>query len=170
MSIARRSLLSLLLLVAVAACSKPEPPKITPRAARVTSIDAKGMRLLLELEAYNPNGFPLIARTVTGALEVGAGAELGRASSAPSESIPAKGSSVISAELDVSWTNAGALAPFALSDKPVPYTFRGVATIGGERINLDVPFTVTGELTRAQVLQIGLKGLAPPGLPIPALP
>lgn len=153
--------------LALTSCSKPEPPKVTPRAARVIRVDANGLRLALELDVYNPNGFPLTARTVSGTLEVGKGTELGSARSEPKGSIAAKSSSVVTSQLDVGWTNVAALAPYALTTQPVPYTFRGVATIGGEKLNVDVPFAVKGELTREQIVQIGLRGLTPPSLPLP---
>jgi LEA14-like dessication related protein len=153
--------------VLAAACSKPEPPKVTPKSARVSSIDARGLALTVELDVYNPNRFPLIAKSVSGSLEVGEGVELGRARSEPQGAIPANASSTVSSELVVSWTNAAALAPYALSNKPVPYTFKGLATIGGEKLNVDVPFTIKGELTRDQVLSIGLRGLSPTTIPMP---
>lgn len=161
--------------LSLSACSKPEPPKITPRSATVTTVDARGLGMKLELDAYNPNGFPLVARSVSGTLTLGeGGAELGKATSTPNGSIPAKGSAVVTSELFVSWTNVAALAPFALSNKPVPYTFKAVATVGGDKLNVEVPFTVKGELTRTQVLSIGLAGLSPTNLPapppLPALP
>ena len=156
--------------LALGACSKPKSPEVTPRSARVTSVDARGLGLTLELDVRNPNDFPLVARAVSGVLEVGNGVELGRARAEPKSSIPAGGSSPVTSQLLVSWTNATAVAPFALTNKPVPYTFRGTATIGGEKLNVDVPFSVKGELTRDHVLQIGLRGLGPTGLPLPTGP
>jgi LEA14-like dessication related protein len=153
--------------LSASACSKPEPPRVTPREVRVKSVDPAGLVLALDLDVYNPNGFPLIARSVTGNVEIGQGVELGRGRAEPGGSIPAKGSSLVTTDLTVAWTNAPALAPLALSNKPVPYTFRGVATIGGERLNLDVPFVVKGELTRAEVVQAGLRGLGTMGVPLP---
>jgi LEA14-like dessication related protein len=172
---AMRSVLTrLLMLVVVLAaaplplgCSKPEPPRITPQTARVKSVDPAGIVLALDLDVYNPNSFPLIARSVSGNLEIGAGVELGRGRAEPGVSIPGKSSSLVSSELTIAWTNAAALAPLALSDKPVAYTFRGLATVGGERLNVDVPFVVEGELTRAQVVQAGLRGLGTMGVPLP---
>jgi LEA14-like dessication related protein len=159
------SLLSIGLVLA--SCSKPEVPKITPRSARVTTVDAKGLGLTLELDVQNPNRFPLIVRTVDGTLEVGSGTELGRAHAEPKTTIPAKGTSAVTSQLSVSWTNATAVAPYALSNKPVPYEFKGTANLGGESLNFDVPFTVKGELTRDQVIQIGLRGLGSGGLQLP---
>jgi LEA14-like dessication related protein len=164
----RRAAIALLAAALIAsACSKPQPPRVTPVAARVKTVTPAGLVLSIDLDVYNPNGFPLVARSVTGRVEIGNGVELGRGSATPAGSIPANGSSRVTTELNIAWTNAPALAPLALSEKPVPYTFRGVATIGGERLNVDVPFVVKGALTRAQVLQAGLRGFGGMGLPLP---
>ena len=149
------------------ACSKPEPPRITPRTIGVKSVTATGVVLALELDVYNPNSFPITARNVHGSVELGSGVELGRGQAQPQGAIEAKSSRLIHSQLDVRWTNVSALAPFAMSSAAVPYTFRGVASVGGERLNVDVPFTVQGELTREQILQAGLRGLGTMGLPSP---
>ena len=135
----------------IGACSKPEPPKITPHAARVTSVTPLGVELALELDVENKNAFPLIVQEVTGTLKLGAGVEVGRARSEPKGSVPAA--------LSVPWTQLGALAPLAASGKPVPYTFDGTAKMGSAKINFDVPFTVKGEITQAQAVQAGIRGL-----------
>jgi LEA14-like dessication related protein len=143
------------------ACSKPAPPTLTPRAARVTSVEPSGLVLTLELDVQNPNSFPLIAQAVDGTLELANGTELGRAHAEPNGSIPANSASSVSSELRVPWTNLGALAPLLASPADVPYRFRGTATLGGERLNLRLPFELGGVLSRAQVLEIGLRGLGP---------
>ena len=159
----------LVVAAALAGCSKPEPPKVTPISARVAAIDAKGIGLSLELDVQNPNSFPLVTQSVQGTLEIGSGVEVGKAVAEPKTSIPAKGSSRVTSRLYVGFENVAAFAPFALSPKPVPYSFRGVARMGGEKLNVDVPFTVKGELSREQVVQIGLRGLkVPQGLSLPA--
>jgi LEA14-like dessication related protein len=151
----------------LAGCSKPEPPTLTPRSARIVAISPTSVTLALELDVRNPNPFPLVFREVSGSLELGNGVELGRGRSVTNGSVPAKGSSVIPAELSVNWTNIAVLAPLAASPDPVPYSLRGVATIGGEKLNVDLPFVVKGVLTREQVLQAGLRGLGSVPLPLP---
>jgi LEA14-like dessication related protein len=145
--------------LALTACSKPEPPTVVPRSVRVSSVGPAGLTLALELDVTNPNSFALSAHSVDGALTLGNGIELGRAHAAPEAAIPAKGTALVPSELTVNLSNLSALAPFALSDQPVPYKFSGQAQIGGERLNVGVPFELAGELTRAQVIQLGLRGL-----------
>ncbi|MBK8994711.1 MAG: LEA type 2 family protein [Myxococcales bacterium] len=141
------------------ACSKPEPPKITPHSARVTALTPLAIGIALELDVENRNPYPLVVQEVSGSLKLGAGQEVGRARSEPKGNVPARATTRLPAELSVPWTGLGALAPLAASGKPVPYSFEGTAKVGGAKLNLDVPFTVKGEITQQQILQAGLRGL-----------
>ncbi|HWA76774.1 MAG TPA: LEA type 2 family protein [Polyangiaceae bacterium] len=143
----------------LSACSKPEPPTVRPRSVTVKSLGPQGLTLSVELDVQNPNSFALSAHSVDGVLQLGDGVELGRAAASPEAPIPAKDSAVVPSELTVNFTNLAALAPLALSEQPVPYRFKGQAQIGSEKLNVGVPFELTGELTRAQLLQLGLRGL-----------
>jgi LEA14-like dessication related protein len=141
------------------ACAKPAPPTVIPKAVRVTAVRPQGLELTLDLDVHNPNDFPLFVNSVDGTLALGAGVELGRAQAQPKSRIPAKGTSPISSQVFVAWTNLGALTPFLISQSPIDYRFRGTALLGGERLNLSVPFELTGTLTRAELIQIGLAAL-----------
>ncbi len=143
----------------VTACAKPEPPTLTLRAMRVNAVSPAGITLGLELEVKNPNGFPLLARNVDGRLEVAGGAALGQAHAALSSPIPAKSTSVVTSTLEVPVTNLPALVPLALTTGRVQYTFHGTAELGGERLNVKLPFETRGEITQAALLQAGLRGL-----------
>jgi len=154
---------SLLAALTLTACSKPKPPTIIPIRAEVVRVGPAGVQLAVTFDVTNQNSFPLVARTVDGRFLLGAGgAELGRAHAEPFTSIPAGGTSTVSSDLAVNWTNLAALAPFLLSPAPVPYQFNGNATLGGDTLNVTLPFTLSGELTREQLLSAGLNGLAPP--------
>ena len=157
-----RAAIAAIAVVANLGCSKPQPIEVTARSAQVVSATPAGIRIALILDVANPNGFDVSARSVKGTLEVGDGIPIGTGSSEPRTPIPARGSSRVPAELALGWTNMNALVPLALSGQPVPYQFRGTATVGGESLNMDVPFTIAGEITREQLLQIGLGGLLRP--------
>src|SRR5689334_16047426 len=60
-SIAAWASCALLLAFGPSACSKPQPPIVTPRTARVTGADLRGLDVDLQLEVNNPNAFPLSA-------------------------------------------------------------------------------------------------------------
>jgi len=146
------------------ACAKPKPPTLTPKSVQVLAFGTPGVTLAVAFEVTNPNRFPLIVHAVDGrfSLGPGAGVELGKAHAEPASSIPAQGTSTVTSQIAVGWTNLAALTPFMLSPAAVPYRFDGNATLGGESLNVDLPFTLTGELTRAQLLNAGLSGLAQP--------
>jgi hypothetical protein len=48
----------------------------------------------------------------------------------------------------------------------VPYQFRGEVTLGGDSLSLSLPFELSGQLSSAQLLAAGLRGL--PSLTTPA--
>lgn len=161
----RLLLVATVALACCVACAKPKPPTITPRSVQLSSVGANGVRLSVTLDVTNPNRFPLIARSVDGRFFLGGGSagasgvEFGNAHAEPASSIPAQGVGSVTSDLAVSWNNLSALAPFLLSPSPVPYRFEGNATLGGESLNISLPFTLSGELTRAQLLSAGLSGL-----------
>ena len=147
-------------------CSKPQPPTITPKSAQVVAVGPTGVQLVVALDVSNPNDFPIVAQAVDGHLLLGAGdgIELGQAHAVPTSSIPAQGTSTVTSQLSVTWSSLAALAPFMLSPAAVPYHFNGTVTLGGEHLNLSLPFTLNGELTRAQLINAGLSGFAQPAL------
>lgn len=150
--------LTLVLALFALGCSKPEPPKITPYSARVSSVTPLAIGLALELDVENKNPFPLVVQEVNGTLKL-AGASVGQGHSEPKGNVPAKSTTRLPAELSVPWSGLTALAPLAASGKPVPYAFEGTAKVGGAKLNLDVPFTVKGEITQKQLVAAGLRGL-----------
>jgi len=140
------------------ACFKPKPVEITPQSLQLSSINPDGVGLTVVLDVHNPNGFPISASAVTAVIELQDGSELGQGSATPAFTIPAQGNAAVTAELGMHWTNIALLAPYALNAKPLPYRLRGSARIGGESLNVEVPFTISGQLTPDQVLQAGIRG------------
>jgi len=147
-----------------AACAKPKPPTITPKSAQVLAVSGTGLSLAVAFDVENPNRFPLIVHAVDGRFSLGAGAgvELGKAHAEPASSIPAAGNGTVTSQIAIAWTNLAALTPFLLSPAAVPYRFDGNATLGGQNLSVNLPFTLNGELTRAQLINAGLSGLAQP--------
>lgn len=137
-------------------CS-PKMPTVTPQVARVMWVSPAGVRLAIEVDVHNPNSFPLMANAIEGVIEVGPGSTLGYGTAYPGGTIPAEGASRVITQVDVQWTNIAALTPFLMSPLPVPYVFKGNARIGGDDVNLSVPFEVNGQLTRAELIGAGLR-------------
>jgi LEA14-like dessication related protein len=146
------------LLVLLSACATPRNPTVTPQVVRVVAVSFRGLDLDVELRVDNPNTYALAVQEVTGLLFLGDGQRLGRSSSKPQHSIPPRGSSIVQSRLHVDWENLSALTPF-MAAEAVPYTFRGNVALGNETFNITLPFTLEGQLTRAQLLQAGLRGL-----------
>jgi LEA14-like dessication related protein len=147
-------------LVVAAGCSKPKPVQLTPQSVRLVSVGPTGVGVALGLNVHNPNGFPIVAQSVTAKFELQDGTELGRGSSAAPFTVPAEGDTALPAELSMQWTNLAALTPYALAGKALPYRISGTARLGGESLNVDLPFSISGELTQQQVLAAGLRGAA----------
>lgn len=151
-----------ILLVATAclgsACSKPKPPELKPRSVQVSAITPESVELAVVLDARNPNSFPILASSVTANIALQDGTPLGSGASTEPISIPGDGTAPITAKLAVRFSSGSALLPYAMAMKPMPYRLSGVARIGGEHLNVDVPFTIDGQLTPEQVSVAGLRG------------
>ncbi|MEO8182036.1 MAG: LEA type 2 family protein [Deltaproteobacteria bacterium] len=150
-----------LLLCALAGCAQPQPPAVTPEVARVVRVTREGVELQVTLSVKNPNAFALDAQEVDGTLIVEGGHKLGTGRSRPNHSIPAKGSSSVESHVNIAWDDVPSLQPF-LSRESLPYTFKGHVTLGGDTLNVTLPFEMQGKLTREQLLQAGLRGLFDP--------
>jgi|SRR3954470_2010307 len=150
-----------LFLLAATACSRPKPVQLTLQSAQLSSINPGGATVALVLDAHNPNAFPISGTAVDARVELANGSELGRSSSSAAFQIPAQGDATIPAELALHWTNLSLLVPYGLSGQPLPYRVVGSARLGSERLNMEVPFSISGELTREQVMNAGLNGVAP---------
>lgn len=142
--------------LALAGCS-PTMPTVTPQAARVMWVAPTGVRLAIDVDVHNPNSFPLLADAIEGVIVVGPGSTLGHGLAYPRGMIPANGASRVTTQVDVQWSNLGALAPFLMSAGPVPYVFKGKARLGGDGVNVAIPFEVNGQLTRAELIGAGLR-------------
>lgn len=110
------------------------------------------------IDAHNPNAFPIVANRVSAIFELQDGTELGRGESSEAFSLPAQGDAALTAKLEIRWNSLSLLAPYALAAKPLPYRLRGTARLGSEHLNMDLPFTIDGQLTPDQVIQAGLRG------------
>jgi len=152
-------LLATTLIAAAGACSKPQPPQLTPKEAKVTSVDIAGFDMRVKMEAFNPNGVDLSVRNVTAHVIVDGNQDLGTVTASQPFNLPANARTVIDVPMTVKWKSVGNLASIASAKRPVPYTVDGTATVGGEHLNVDVPFKMNGVMTAEQLQQAGMKSL-----------
>jgi LEA14-like dessication related protein len=164
-----RSVLLLLSALALSlGCSKPDPPVLTPKSAKLSSVTLAGVGFDLSVEAYNPNNVELSARSVTGKVVLDGKYDLGTATMSKPVTLPAGARTMIDVPLALSWHDMTAFAQLAASNRAAPYTIDGTVTIGGERLNVDLPFHMTGTITHEELVQVTTKSLpALPGLKFP---
>ncbi|MDB4942559.1 MAG: hypothetical protein JWP97_2093 [Labilithrix sp.] len=154
------------------ACSKPQPPQLTPKEATVTDVAATGFDLRVKMDATNPNKFPISVRAVTAHVIIDGKQDLGTVTSTQAIDLPASATTSIDVPLNVKWKNLAGVATLAQATKPVPYTLDGTATVGGESLNVDLPFRMNGQITPQQLQQAVTKSLQNLGLPgaLPPIP
>jgi LEA14-like dessication related protein len=155
-------------LVALIACSKPDPPVLTPKSARVTQVSLAGVDLMLDVEAMNPNAVELAIREVSGKVVLDGKYDLGIATVAAPIRLPAGARTEVAVPMALTWKDVSALATLAASSRAVPFTVDGTVNVGGERLNVDVPFHLTGTLTHDDLVKAAQRSL--PGLPGLAVP
>jgi LEA14-like dessication related protein len=152
--------------LSLAACSKPEPPTVTPISGRVTSISTTGITVEAKLEAHNPNDFDLNVKSFTATVVLDNTYNIGTVTSPHAIKLPAKKKKQIEIPIALKWNDVASLAPLAMSNKDVPYEASGTVKVSAESIELELPFKVTGIVTHAQIMQAVGKSIPKvPGLP-----
>jgi LEA14-like dessication related protein len=153
----------------LAGCAKPQPPELTVKQVKVSRVDFMGVEIAVDVDAFNPNSIELSARRVTGQVVIDGRYDLGTVTVERPMVLPAKAKTSISAPIALSWQNVTVLGAIATSNRPVPFAVSGTVNIGGERLNIDVPFTAQGIITPQELAQAAAHSL-PAGLPkIPGL-
>jgi LEA14-like dessication related protein len=162
----RRIIPALALTFLSLSCTKPDPPVLTPKSATVTAVTATGVGLSLSVEAYNPNGVDLSAQSVTGKVVLDGKYDLGTSTIAKPVNLPAGARTTLDIPLSVNWNDMSALATIATTNRPAPYTVDGTVTVGGGRLNVDLPFHMTGAISHEEILQATARSIpAIPGMP-----
>lgn len=136
-----------------AACSKPQPPKVTPESAKVTTVSAAGVDLDTRLAVENPNGIGLSARSVSAKITLDETIDLGDVDIPREVDLPPKSTTRIDVPMKVKWSGVQAVVALAISGRDVPYKIEGKLNMGGKMLNVDVPFTVTGKVTNAELMR-----------------
>lgn len=166
----RTSALAALFVVALAptlGCSKPEPPQITVKDAKVTDVSLAGITVAVDAEAYNPNAVPLTIQSFSGSAKLDGKYDLGAVTVTTPTSLPAGARTPITVPMAMPWQGVSTMATLAMGSGAIPYTVTGTVKVGGERLAIDLPFQVQGTLTREQIAQSAIRSV--PGF-VPTVP
>lgn len=127
---------------------KPDTPRITPRAAAVTSATSRGLGLRVDLVVHNPNRIELTVQSLDVRVTL-AGRDLGMSHVASITRLPSRQDVPVSVQVTVVWQDLpGILLATALNEN-VPYHLDGTARVGGAHVNLDVPFQMDSTMPRS---------------------
>jgi LEA14-like dessication related protein len=147
------------LAVVLAACSRPAPPTIVPEKAVVTAISPAGIQMNVELALDNPNGVALSARTVTANVVLDGKYPLSSVTVPHEVTLAAHSRSALLVPMTLKWEGVSTLVALAGSQRNVPYEVNGSVNLGGDLLNVDVPFHLAGVLTKEQLVQLTLNSL-----------
>jgi LEA14-like dessication related protein len=149
-----------------AGCSKPKPPTITPRSARVTNVSLQGVDIDADLIVYNPNDIDLAVKGVTATVTLDHKYDVGTFEEKKPVTLPAKKKTIVKMPIKVRWADVMGLADLAMSNKDIDYLVDGSAEVGGDVLRVNLPFSITGTVTHAQIMQAAGKAM-PKDLPFP---
>jgi len=156
----------LLAALALAGCSGPEPPTLTPVSGAITSVSPAGLGLRVKLEAYNPNSFALTTRDVTAKVTLDGRYDAGTVTLRHTLELPAQKRTAVDIPVTMTWRDLTGLAGLAAAGRDIPYAVEGTVAVGGEKLNVNVPFRIAGTVTQKQLLQATMSSLPQiPGLP-----
>jgi LEA14-like dessication related protein len=142
-----------LALSACSACSRPEPPTVTPVSGKVTGISSTGIDVEAKLEAYNPNDFDISVKSFTANVTLDHQYNIGSVTSNHPVTLPARKKKVFEVPIPVKWNDVSTIAPLALANRDVPFDADGKVKVGGDSLDVDLPFKVSGVVTHQQIVQ-----------------
>jgi LEA14-like dessication related protein len=149
----------LLLLACLGACGRPEPPTITPEKGEVSSVGPDGIHLVLHLGVKNPNRYDLSARSVTGRVKLAGQYDLGSVTVTQPFQLAAGKTTPMAVPMTVALRDVPRVLALAATNPTLPYEVEGQVTIGGEKINVDLPFRLSGIVTQEQLLKATANSL-----------
>jgi len=151
------------------ACSKPTPPTLAPKSAVVTTVSPVALGLEVTLDVTNPNTIDIPARDVTAHVVIDKRIDVGAATVEQKTTLPANQTTELKVAVSIPWTEVAPLVSLALSDQRwFSYTVDGSLALGGDLLNVTLPFHLDGKVSRDQIVRAGLGSLPPiPGITAP---
>jgi LEA14-like dessication related protein len=154
--------------LATGACTAPEVPTVKPVSGRVLGINTTGLELEAKLEAENKNDFDIEVKSFTATITLDKTIKIGTVSAPNPVTLPANKKKVFDVPMSVKWNDAMTLAPLALSNRDVPWEAEGKVQVGGNHLDVELPFKVSGVVTHQQIVQAAGRSLPKiPGIPLP---
>jgi LEA14-like dessication related protein len=147
----------------LAACGRPKPPTLTPEKGELTSIDAEGIHLTVHLGVQNPNRFDLAARSVTGRVLLDGKYDVGNVALSQPFRLAAGQVTRLSVPTTLALRDLPMVLGLAAANRDLTYDVNGTVNVGGNSLNVNLPFHLSGELTHAQLLKATVNSL--PRLP-----
>jgi LEA14-like dessication related protein len=117
------------------------------------------MELNVELGVENPNGVDLSARSVSAKVVLDGKYPMSSVTVPHEVTLKARAKSHLVVPMALRWEEVSTLLALASSNRNIPYDVEGTLKLGGDVVNLDVPFHLRGELTREQLVQTTLNSL-----------
>jgi len=124
-----------------------------------------GIDIVVKVEATNPNSVTLSAQSFTGKAKLDGKYDLATVSVTKPIVLPPKTPTMLEVPMTMPWSDATALAALASAQKPVPYVIDGMVTVGGESLNVSIPYSLSGTIAREQIIAAAMKSI--PGLSFP---
>jgi LEA14-like dessication related protein len=141
------------------ACGRPKPPTLTPEKGEVTSVGPDGIHLVLHLAVDNPNRFDLSARSVTGHVKLDGQHDLGAVTVSQPFRLPAEKSTPLAVPVTVAFKDLPLVIGLAASNRNLNFDVDGSVNVGGESLNMDLPFQLHGVVTHEQLLKATVNSL-----------
>jgi hypothetical protein len=158
-------------LMFVAACSKPLNPTLVPERVEFVSVGMTGVNVKVHIAATNPNRSDLEVRSLTGKVRFDGANDVGSTTIEHALTLPGKKTTSFEAPLALAWAKMPALMATVATERDVPYEVEGTVNLGGDLLNVTVPFKIAGVATHAQIVRaaassfVNLPGFAP--VPVP---
>jgi len=148
----------------VVACSRPAPPALMVKSGKLANISPAGVGVELTLGAWNPNDVELTAGNIRAHVVLDGRIEVGAATIEQHVSLPAHQTTDLEVSTTIPWADLLPLAQLALGDRRwIPYTVDGTLSLGGELLNVEVPFKNNGNVSREELVRATMNSI--PGIP-----
>jgi LEA14-like dessication related protein len=157
--LARLFTVALLIGFLLMACNRPKPPTLTPEKGELTAIGPDGIHLTLHLGVENPNRFELSARSVTGRVLLDGKHDMGTVAVSQPFRLPAGQVTRLSVPITVALRDVPLILGLAASNRDLSYDVDGTVNVGGDSLNVNLPFHLRGELTHEQLVRATVNSL-----------